>query len=45
MRIFVMRKKLNLLGISLVDMPYIGGNDYNLIEPNKVKTKFVHGQR
>jgi len=45
MRIFVMREKLNLLCINLVNMPYVGGNDYNLIESNKVKTKFVHAQR
>ena len=38
MRIFVMREKLNLLCINLVNMPYIGENDYNLIESDKVKT-------
>ena len=25
-------------------MPYIGGNKYRLIESEKVKTKFIHGQ-
>ena len=44
MRIFVMRKKLDLLCINLVSMPYVSGNKYNLIEFDKVKTKFVHGQ-
>ena len=43
MRIFVMREKLGLLGINLVSMPYVGGNEYNLIEFNKVETKFDHG--
>ena len=43
MKIFVMRKKLNLLCINLESMPYIGGNKYGLIEFDKVKTKFVHG--
>ena len=44
MRIFVMREKLDLLCINLVSMPYVGGNEYNLIESDKVKTKFDHGQ-
>ena len=44
MRIFVMREKLDLLCINLVSMPYIGGNEYNLIESNKLETKFDHGQ-
>ena len=44
MRIFVMRKNLNLLCINFVSMPSIGGNEYKLIESNKVKTKFVHDQ-
>ena len=26
-------------------MPYIGGDEYNLIESDKVKTRFVHGQQ
>ena len=39
-----MREKLGMLCINLVSMPYVGGNEYNLIESNKVKTKFVHGQ-
>ena len=43
-RIFIMREKLDLLCINLVSMPYVGGNEYNLIESDKVKTKFVHGQ-
>ena len=25
-------------------MPYVGGNEYNLIELDEVKTKFIHGQ-
>ena len=44
MRIFVMREKLNLLYINLVSMPYVSGNEYNLIESNKVKIEFDHGQ-
>ena len=44
MRIFVMREKLDLFCINLVSMPYVGGNKYNLIESDKVKTKFIHGQ-
>ena len=44
MRIFVMREKLDLLCINLVSMPYVGGNEYNLIESDKVETKFDHGQ-
>ena len=40
-----MREKLELLCINLVNMPYLGGNEYNLIESDKVKTKFIHGQR
>ena len=39
-----MREKLDLLCINLVSMPYVGGNKYNLIESDKVKTKFVHDQ-
>ena len=39
-----MREKLDLLCINLVSMPYVGGKEYNLIESDKVKTKFVHGQ-
>ena len=39
-----MREKLGMLCINLVSMLYVGGNEYNLIESNKVKTKFVHGQ-
>ena len=39
-----MRKKLNLLCINLESMPYIGGNEYNLIESDKVRTKFIHDQ-
>ena len=42
--IFVMRKNLNLLCINLESMPYVSGNEYNLIESDKVKTKFIHGQ-
>ena len=26
-------------------MPYIGGDEYNLIESDKVKIRFVHGQQ
>ena len=44
MRIFIMREKLDLLCINLVSMPYVGGNKYNPIEFDMVKTKFVHGQ-
>ena len=44
LRISIMREKLGMLCINLVSMPYVGGNEYNLIESNKVKTKFVHGQ-
>ena len=44
LRIFLMREKLELLFINLVSMPYVGGNEYNLIESDKVKTKFDHGQ-
>ena len=44
MRIFVMREKLNLFCINLESMPYVGGNKYRLVESDKVKTKFVHGQ-
>ena len=40
-----MREKLNLLCINLVNMPYVGGNDYNPIESDKVKTKFAYGHR
>ena len=36
-------RKLDLLCINLVSMPYIDGNKYNLIESDKVKTRFVHG--
>ena len=39
-----MREMLGMLCINLVSTPYVGGNEYNLIESNKVKTKFVHGQ-
>ena len=39
-----MREKLNLLCINLKSMPYVGGNEYSLIEFDKVKTKFAHGQ-
>ena len=42
--IFTMREKLDLLFINLVSMLYVGRNEYNLIESNKVKTKFDHGQ-
>ena len=44
LRIFIMREKLDLLWINLVSMPYVGGNEYNLIELDEVRTKFVHGQ-
>ena len=43
-RIFQMREKLNLFCINLMSMPYVSGNEYSLIEFNKVKTKFVHSQ-
>ena len=36
-------RKVDLLYINLVNMPY-GGIEYNLIEFDKVKTKFVYGQ-
>ena len=39
-----MREKVDLLCINLVSMPYVGGNEYNLIESNRVKKKFIHGQ-
>ena len=39
-----MREKLDLLFINLVSMLYVGRNEYNLIESNKVKIRFVHGQ-
>ena len=39
-----MREKLDFLCINLVSMPYIGENEYNLIESDKVKTTSVHGQ-
>ena len=39
-----MREKLNLLCINLESMAYDGGNEYRLIESDKVKTKFIHGQ-
>ena len=44
MRIFVIREKLDLLCINLISMPYVVGNEYYLIESDKVKTKFDHGQ-
>ena len=44
MRIFFMREKLDLLCINLVSMPYVGRNEYNLIESDMVKTKFLHDQ-
>ena len=44
MKIFIMREKFDLLCINLVSMPYVGGNEYDLIEFNKEKKKFVHGQ-
>ena len=44
MRIFFMIEKLNFLCVNLVSMPYVGGNEYSLIEFDKVKTKFIHGQ-
>ena len=37
-------RKLDLLCINLVSMSYVGGNEYNLIESDMVKAKFVHGQ-
>jgi len=40
-----MREKLNLFCINLVSMPYVGGNEYSLIESDEVKAKFVHRQR
>ena len=39
-----MREKLDLLCINLVSMPYVSENEYNLIEFDMVKSKFVHGQ-
>ena len=30
--------------INLVGIPYVSGNEYNLIGLDKVKTKFVHSQ-
>ena len=38
-----MREKLDLFCVNL-SMPYVGRNEYNLIEPDMVNTKFVHGQ-
>ena len=37
-------RKVGLALYKLVSMPYVGGNEYNLIKPDKVNTKFVHGQ-
>ena len=39
-----MIEKLNFLCVNLVSIPYVGGNEYSLIEFDKVKTKFIHGQ-
>ena len=38
-------RKVGLVCKNLVSMTYVGGNDYNLIESDKVNTKFVHDQR
>ena len=38
------KRKVGLALYRLVSMPYVGGNEYNLIESDKVKTKFDHGQ-
>ena len=40
-----MREKLDLLCMNLVSMPYVGGYEYNLIESNKVKTKFAKDEK
>ena len=37
-------RKVGLALYKLVSMPYVGGNEYNLIKPDKVNTKFVHDQ-
>ena len=37
LRIFIMREKLDLLCINLVSMLYVDGNEYNLIESDKVR--------
>ena len=37
LRIFIMREKLDLLCINLVSMFYVDGNEYNLIESDKVR--------
>ena len=37
-----MGKKLNC--INLESMPYIGENEYRLIEFDKIRTKFIHDQ-
>ena len=39
-----MREKLDLLSINLISMPYVGGDENNLIESDKVKTRFIHGK-
>ena len=31
--------------MNLVSMPYVGGYEYNLIESNKVKTKFAKDEK
>ena len=37
-------RKIGLVLYILVSMLYVGGNEYNLIESNKIKIRFVHGQ-
>ena len=37
-------RKVKLVCINLVGIPYISGNKYSLIGLDKVKTKFIHGQ-
>ena len=37
-------KKVKIALYKLESMHYIGENEYKLIESDKVKTKFVHGQ-
>ena len=37
-------RNVNFLSINTVGMHQIGGSEYNFIESDKVKTKFIHGQ-
>ena len=37
-------RKVNFLCKNLMNMSYVGGNEYSLIELDEVKAKFVHGK-